>query len=62
MVNGYFTPIFVGLKLTYLVILFDHQLQFSQNSHKLEIFDKLLSTQNLNVARFSRNVKLDFFQ
>ena len=25
------------------------------------IFDKLLSTQNVNVARFARNVECDFF-
>ena len=56
--------IFVLLKLTYLVTLFDRKLQVFKNSPKLTIFgifNELLSTQNVNVARFARNVECDFF-
>ena len=55
-----FRPIFVILKSTYLVTLFNRKLQFA----KLIIFGifyELLSTQNVNVARFARNVEWDFF-
>ena len=59
-----FRPIFVLLILTCLVTLFDRKLQVFKNSPKLTIlgiFNKLLSTQNVNVARFARNVEWDFF-
>ena len=60
----HFPPIFVLLKLTCLVTLFDRKLQVFKNSPKwtiLGIFNKLLSTQNVNVARFARNIEWDFF-
>ena len=56
--------IFVQLKVIYLVTLFDCKLQVFKNSLKLTIFgifNKLLATQNVNVARFARNVDWDFF-
>ena len=59
-------PIFhlflVLLKLTCLVTLFDCKLKVFKNSPNctiLGIFDKLLFTQNVNVARFARNVELN---
>ena len=60
----HFQPIFVLLKLTCLVTLFDRKLQGFKNSPKWTIFgvfNSLLSTQNVNVARFARNVEWDFF-
>ena len=51
-------------KLTCLVTLFDRKLRIFKNSPKwtiFGIFNKLLSTQNANVARFARNVEWDFF-
>ena len=57
-------PIFVLLKVTRLVTLFDQKLQVFKKSPTLTIFgilDKLFSTQNVNVARFARNVECDFF-
>ena len=60
----HFPPIFVLLKLTCLVTLFDRKLQVFKNSPKwtiFGIFNELLSTQNVNVARFARNVEWDFF-
>ena len=60
----HFPPIFDLLKLTCLVTLFDRKLQVFKNSPKwnlLGIFNELLSTQNVNVARFARNVEWDFF-
>ena len=60
----HFPPIFVQLKLTCLVTLFDRKLQVFKNSPKLTIFgifNELLSTQNVNVARYARNVECDFF-
>ena len=60
----HFSPIFVLLKLTCLVTLFDRKLQVFKNSSKwtiFGIFNQLLSTQNVNVARFARNVEWDFF-
>ena len=60
----HFPPIFVLLKLTCLVTLFDRTLQVFKKSPKLTIFgifNQLLSTQNVNVARFARNVEWDFF-
>ena len=50
--------------MTCLVTLFDRKLQVFKNSPKLTIFGifkELLSSQNVNVARFARNVKCDFF-
>ena len=58
-----FQPIFVLLKLTCVVTLFDRKLQFFKNSPKstiFGIFNELLSTRNVNVARFARNVECDF--
>ena len=60
----YFPPIFVYLTLTCLVTLFDCKRQTFKNSPKwtiIGIFNELLSTQNLNVARFARNIEWDFF-
>ena len=60
----HFPPIFVLLKLTCLVTLFDRKLQVFINLPKWTIFgicNELLSTQNVNVARFARNVEWDFF-
>ena len=60
----HFPPIFVLLKLTCLLTLFDRKLQIFKNSPKFTIFglfNELLSTQNVNVARFARNVEWDFF-
>ena len=59
----HFLSIFVQLKLTCLVTLFDRKLQVFKNSPKLTIFgifNQLLSTQNVNVARFARNVEWYF--
>ena len=57
-----FPPIFVILKMTCLVTLFDIKL-FSKLSNwtTFGIFNELLSTQNVNVARIARNVEWDFF-
>ena len=57
----HFLPFFVLLKVTCLVTLFDRKVQVFKNSSKPTIFDELLSTQNVNVARFARNVEFDFF-
>ena len=60
----HFPPIFVLLKLTCLVTLFDRKLRVFKNSPKWTIFGNfnwLLSTQNVNVACFARNVEWDFF-
>ena len=51
-----FSTNFVLSKLTCLVTLFDHKLQDFKLAI-LGIFNKLLSTQNVNVARFARNVE-----
>ena len=54
----HFPPIFVVLKVTCLVTLFDLKFQIwktPQNWTICGIFDELLSTQNVNVARFARN-------
>ena len=60
-----FPPIFVLLKLTCLVTLLDRKLQVFKSSPKwtiFGIFNYLLFTQNVNVARFARNVEeWDFF-
>ena len=58
----HFLPIFVLLSLTVtcLVTLFDHKFQVFKNSPKwtiFGIFNLLLSIQNVNVARFARNVE-----
>ena len=51
--------------MTCLVTLFEHNVQVFKNSPKLTIFFgifiELLSTLNVNVARFARNVECDFF-
>ena len=52
--------IFVQSKLTCLVALFDRKLWVFKTSSKLTIFgifSELLSTQNVNVARYARNVE-----
>ena len=61
---GIFHPFLSYLKLTCLVTLFDRKLQVFKKSPKwtiFGIFNELLSTQNVNVARFARNAKCDFF-
>ena len=58
-----FCPTYI-LKLTCLVTLFDRKLQVFINSPKwtiFGIFNELLTTQNVNAARFARNAKFDFF-
>ena len=60
----HFPSILVLLELTCLVTLFDRKLQVFKNSPNwvfYGIFNQLLSTQNVNVARFARNVEWDFF-
>ena len=52
----HFSTIFVLFKLTCLVTLFDLKLQFFKNSPI-----PFLYTQNVNIARFARNVEWDFF-
>ena len=55
-----FSPIFVLLKVTCLVTRFDRKLQVFKKSPKWTIsgsFNVLLSTQNVNVARFASNVE-----
>ena len=55
----HFPPIFVLLKLNCQVTLFDYKLQVFKKSSKwtiFGIFHELLSPQNINVARFARNV------
>ena len=50
----HFPPFFVSLKLNCLVSLIDHKLEVFKNSPKwtiFGIFNQLLSTQNVNVAR-----------
>ena len=52
------------IKLTCLVTLYDRKIHVFKNSPKwtiFGIFDELLATQNVNVARFARNVECDFF-
>ena len=49
---GHFSPIFGLLKMTGLVTLFDHQIELFKKH-----FNELLSTQNVNVARFARNAE-----
>ena len=59
----YFPPIFVLLKVSCLVTLFDHKLvvlKNSPNSTIFGIFNELLSTQKVNGARFARSVECDF--
>ena len=60
----HFPSNFVPFKLTWLaclVTLFDRKLQVFKNRQNWLFFDKLLSTQNVNVARFARNVECDLF-
>ena len=64
---GIFHQFLVLVKLTCLVTLFERKPQVFKNSPKLTIFgifNWLLSTQNVNVARFALNVESverDFF-
>ena len=54
-----FSPIYVLFKLACLVALFDSKLQIFKNSSKLTIigiFNDILSTQNVEIARFARNI------
>ena len=60
--NWIFPQIFVLLKVTCLVTLFDHNLKFFQKLTIFGIFKELLPTQNVNLARFARNVECDFFK
>ena len=63
--NGFFTHFCRIKKGTCLVTLFEPKLYAFKNSPKWIIFDypifdifiELLSTQNVNVARFARSVK-----
>ena len=49
-------------KMTCQLTLFDSKLQvFKPEWTIFGIFNQLLSTQNVNVARFARNVECDFF-
>ena len=55
-----FSANFCPIKMTSLVTLFDRKLQVFKNSPKLTIFgifNELLSIQNVNEARFARNVE-----
>ena len=54
-----FPPIYVQLQLTCLTVSFS----FSKSRQIVlfDIFNELLSTQKINVARFARNVERDFF-
>ena len=61
---SHFPSTYVLLKLTDLVILHDPQASGFQKLAKLKIFDRynlVLSIQNVNTARFARNVECDFF-
>ena len=55
----HFPPIFVLLKLTCLVTLFDLKIRGfkARNIDHFRNFNQFLSTQNVNVARFARNVE-----
>ena len=53
----HFPPIFVILKMTCLVTLFDRKLQVLKNSPKLTIFGFLM---NFCPLHFARNVECDF--
>ena len=53
----HFSSIFVQIKLTSLVTLFGRKLKVFKNSPNCTIFYKLLSTQNVNVAHFARDVE-----
>ena len=58
-----FSTNYCPLKIDCLVTLFDIKLQVFKNSPKLNIFgvsDVLLSTQNVNLARFACNVERPF--
>ena len=61
----HFPSIFDLLKLTCLVTLFDRKLhvfkKLAKMDHFFAFFNEHLSTQNVNVARFARNVEWDFF-
>ena len=61
---GIFRQFLSYFKLTCLATLFDRKLQDFKNSLKrtsFGIFDYFLSTKNVKVARFARNVELDYF-
>ena len=61
--HWHFPPFFVLLKLTCLVTLLDRNHQFFKEAPKWTIFgtfNELLSTENVNVTRFARNVEWDF--
>ena len=58
------SPNFVPLKVTCLVKLFHRKLQVFKNLPKWTIFGlfhQLVSTHNVNVARFARSVEWNFF-
>ena len=60
----HFPPIFVLLKLTCLVTVFERKLQVFKNSPKWSIFGifkELLSTQNVNVTRFATQCWMRLF-
>ena len=60
----HFPPIFVLLKVTCLVTLFDRKFQVSKKSPNLTIFgtfNELLATKYVNISRFARNVKMRLF-
>ena len=60
----HFPLIFVLLRMTCLLTLFDRKLQIFRIFNKstfLGIFNDLLSTQNANVIRFARKVEWYFF-
>ena len=59
----HFPPIFVLLKVTCLVTLFDRKFQGFKNSPKLTIFDifnQLLSTQNVSFQFFNCGISTNF--
>ena len=59
----HFPPIFVQLKMTCLVTLFDRKLQVFKNSPNwtiFGIFNKLLATHNVNVARLNETFSVIF--
>ena len=60
----HFPLIFDQLKMTCLGTLLDRNFQVFKNSSNwtiFGIFNELLAIQNVNVARFARNVECDFF-
>ena len=61
----HFPPILVLFKVTCLVPLIDHKHQFFSKTRQINHFwhflNELLFTQNVNEARFARNVECDFW-